>query len=85
MSIFAAYNRLENYTKLCDIPVDLSHLPQPIKKGPNGDMYHEVEYDIVLMLGLTEFKVQVAWKENVCVFCVRYEHKTDSHVEPLGH
>ncbi|KIM46840.1 hypothetical protein M413DRAFT_264068 [Hebeloma cylindrosporum] len=54
----------ENYTKLCNISANVSHVPQPLKEGPNGDMYHEVEYDIVLMFGLTELKVQVAWMED---------------------
>lgn len=79
LSISVPYNHPENYTKLCDITVNISHLPQPVKKGPDGDMYHEVEYDIVMMLGLTEFKVQLAWKENVCNFCTHYEHRADSY------
>lgn len=28
-------------------------------------MYHEAHYDIILLLGMTEVKAQIAWKHNV--------------------
>ena len=55
---------IENYTELCTVAADISHLPQPAKKGPTGD-YYEVYYDIVLIFGLTEFQILVAWEDKV--------------------
>lgn len=55
----------ENYTKLCTINVDLSHLPltaRPKATGPG--LFYRLDYEIVLLFGLTELKAQVAWKEK---------------------
>lgn len=55
------------YTKVCSIEMDLSHLPlvaQPRLSGEPG-MFYEIEYETVLLFGLTELKAQIAWKENV--------------------
>lgn len=54
----------ENYMELCTVVADISHLPQPAKEGPTG-YYYEVYYDIVLIFGLTELQIMVAWQENV--------------------
>jgi len=65
----------ENYTKLCTISVDLSHLPlnaRPKAKGAGSGSFFRLDYEIVLLFGLTELKAQVAWKEKqagrVCDF-----------------
>ncbi|PPR01388.1 hypothetical protein CVT24_006226 [Panaeolus cyanescens] len=54
----------KNYTKLCTIEVDLSHLPLQPRTRPGGGTYYRLDYDIVLLFGLTELKALVAWKEN---------------------
>ena len=64
--------------------MDLSNLHQPAQKRPNGDVYYEVEYEIVLMFGLTEFKAQVVWKENVRFNSMQYECETDPRLEFTG-
>lgn len=54
------------FTRVCSIEMDLSHLPlvaQPKLNGESG-MFYEVEYETVLLFGLTELKAQIAWKEN---------------------
>ena len=55
----------DNYTKLCTIKADLSRaiFTQP-KDGGKGS-FLRVDYDIILLFGMTELKAQVAWKENV--------------------
>ena len=40
-------------------------LPRP-KAGGKGSVYR-VDYDIILLLGMTELKAQLAWKEKVSV------------------
>jgi hypothetical protein len=45
--------------------VDLSHLPltaRPKATGPG--LFYRLDYEIVLLFGLTELKAQVAWKEK---------------------
>jgi hypothetical protein len=56
----------ENYTDLCTIEVDLSHIPlSPQAKYSGGGTCYYFEYDIVLLFGLTELRAVVAWKEDV--------------------
>lgn len=56
---------IDNFTQLCVVIVDLSHLPlEPLISHKNETYYH-VKYDVVLMFGLTEVTAQVAWKEDV--------------------
>jgi hypothetical protein len=47
------------------ITADLSHLNLNPRKGRQGKTYFRVDYEIVLLFGLTELKAQIAWKENV--------------------
>ena len=64
----------DNYTKICTIEVDLSHItltPRYKGKGERGQ-YFRLDYDLVLLFGLTELKAQVAWREGVRAFCFFY-------------
>jgi hypothetical protein len=54
----------ENYMELGTVVADIFHLRHPAKKGPTG-YYYEVYYDIVLVFGLTELQILVAWEEKV--------------------
>ncbi|KAF8155273.1 hypothetical protein BJ912DRAFT_1050978 [Pholiota molesta] len=55
----------QNYTKLCSIDIDLSYLPlTPRAKSTGAGTFYRLDYDIVLLFGLTELKAQVAWKEG---------------------
>ena len=57
---------IENYTDLCTIKVDLSHLPlSPQAKYSGGGTCYYFKYNIVLLFGLTELQAVVAWKEDV--------------------
>jgi hypothetical protein len=56
----------DNYTKLCTIEADLSRVPlSPRPKASGKGNFYRVDYDIVLLFGMTELKAQVTWKENV--------------------
>jgi hypothetical protein len=64
---------IDNYTELCTIEVDLSHLPlSPQPKYSGQGVVYYVNFDIVLLFGLTEFKAAVAWKENVGLLIVHW-------------
>jgi hypothetical protein len=57
---------IENYTKLCTIEIDLSHLPLSFRPKYFGrGSFYRLEYDIILLFGLTELKAMVAWKQDV--------------------
>jgi len=55
----------DNYTKLCTIEADLSHLPLPLQPSSGKGNFYKVKCNIVLLFGLTEFKAVIAWKEDV--------------------
>ncbi|CAA7260294.1 unnamed protein product [Cyclocybe aegerita] len=55
----------DSYHSLCRIEADVSNHQAPLKYSPESDtFYYEVHFDIILSLGLTEFKASIAWKEN---------------------
>ncbi|KAF8805123.1 hypothetical protein BYT27DRAFT_7243303 [Phlegmacium glaucopus] len=54
-----------NYTELCTIEADLSRVPQyPLQKAGGRGTFYRIDYEMVLLFGLTELKAHVAWKEN---------------------
>ena len=56
----------DNYTKLCTIEADLSRVPMvPRPKATGKGSFYRVDYEIVLLFGMTELKAQIAWKEKV--------------------
>ena len=57
---------IANYTKLCTIKIDFSHLPlTPLSKSSGEGIYYRIDYEVILLFGLTELQAMVAWKENV--------------------
>jgi len=55
----------KNYTTLCTIEADLSRVPLiPRPKASGQGNFYRVDYDIVLLFGMTELNAQIAWKEN---------------------
>ena len=56
---------------LCTIEADLSRVrlfPRPKASGQGN--FYRVDYDIILLFGLTELNAQIAWKEDVSDFLV---------------
>ncbi|KDR69807.1 hypothetical protein GALMADRAFT_77195 [Galerina marginata CBS 339.88] len=54
-----------NFSRLCSIAVDLSHLEFSPKTGRTGKTYYQIDYEVILLFGLTELKAQIAWQEDV--------------------
>jgi hypothetical protein len=74
---------LANYAKLCNIEADLSHLPLTPLRGSQGGTYYRVDYDVVLLFGLTELKAMIAWEEEVCLLLlnpIRSKPLTPTHL-----
>jgi hypothetical protein len=56
---------LDNYTRLCTIEADLSQAVVTRPKAEGEGNFYRVDYDIILLFGMTELKAQIAWKVNV--------------------
>ena len=57
---------LDNYTKLCSIEADLSHLPLTAQEKLTGEgTFYRLHSELVLLFGLTEMKAQVIYKGKV--------------------
>ncbi|KIM40826.1 hypothetical protein M413DRAFT_27963 [Hebeloma cylindrosporum] len=55
----------QNFAKICTIDIDLSNLPlTPLSKPFGGGRFYRLDYDVVLLFGLTEMKALIAWKQN---------------------
>ncbi|PPR01379.1 hypothetical protein CVT24_006217 [Panaeolus cyanescens] len=55
----------KNYAEFCKFEFDASDLPLQLRTGPGGGRnYYRVDYESVLLFGLTELKAFIAWKEN---------------------
>lgn len=55
----------DNFCQICTIEVDLSKLALQPMRNDRGTTFYRLDYEIVLMFGLTEFKAHIAYKENV--------------------
>ncbi|KAF8333713.1 hypothetical protein F5887DRAFT_1259717 [Amanita rubescens] len=55
-----------HFVNLCKVTADMTKVKNSIKPqySPHGSKYYALEFDIVLLLGLTELKAQIAWIEN---------------------
>ena len=60
---------IELFTTICIVDADLSsefkRSFQPRINRNNGHLYYVLDFDIIILFGLTELKAQMAWKENV--------------------
>jgi len=61
------FNRTTDlYSILCYVEGDTSKAPLRKKCSKStGAVHYSLDYDIILSLGLTEFKAYIAWQENV--------------------
>ena len=57
------------YSTLCYIEADTAKLCRSIEPQAGILTYYEMSFDVVLSLGLTEFKAHVCWMENVSSTC----------------
>ncbi|PCH36676.1 hypothetical protein WOLCODRAFT_109026 [Wolfiporia cocos MD-104 SS10] len=53
-----------SYSPLCTVYVDTTHVRKVKQKGAGGKFF-VLEYNVVLICGLTELKAQISWIENV--------------------
>ena len=55
------------FPDLCEVTADITKLKGSIRPQTNrrGTKFFVVEFDVVLLFGLTELKAQIAWTRNV--------------------
>lgn len=56
-----------DFQTLCTIRADISAAPLRKLRGDAGEVSYTREYEVVLLVGLTELKAQVAWTDSVSV------------------
>jgi len=55
----------DKFETLCRVYGDISAAPSTPQAGSNGKMCYYREFDVVLLVGLTELKAQVRWVDSV--------------------
>ena len=55
------------YSTLCVVKGDTTELCKSLRPqvGIGGAIFYEIEFEVVLALGLTELKAHICWQENV--------------------
>ncbi|KAJ3881321.1 hypothetical protein F5051DRAFT_458832 [Lentinula edodes] len=61
------------YSTACIVTADTSKISATLvpRRNPTGYEYFQLNFDVVLLFGLTELKAQIAWQEN-CYFLYRF-------------
>ena len=55
------------FTKMCTIVANTSKLVHSLQPevAPDGGVYYELDCEVILLFGLTEFKAQISWMDKV--------------------
>ncbi|KAI5982477.1 hypothetical protein EDD15DRAFT_2377772 [Pisolithus albus] len=56
----------DSFTKKCTVYADTSKAAKTLSPqiSPSGAEFYRIDYDVVLLFGLTELKAQISWMEN---------------------
>ena len=60
----SAQSQEANFETLCYVKADISSAPYTSRYTTTGKMGYRRECDIILLVGLTELKVQVCWIDS---------------------
>jgi hypothetical protein len=53
------------YSVLCVVKGDTTELCKSLRPQVEAATFYEINFDVVLALGLTELKAHICWEENV--------------------
>ena len=53
------------YSTLCHVKADTTELCKLLQPRVGAATFYEIEFDVVLALGLTELKAHISWDEDV--------------------
>ena len=68
----------DKYSVLCNIEPDARINEQATSHiNPEGESYWKLEYDVVLLFGMTELKAQIAWIDATTVRVLRRLSRLD--------
>ena len=65
--ISSTHNSKDRFDTLCHVAADVSGAPCTFKIGKSGKSCYHREYDVVLLVGLTELKAQIRWTDSTTV------------------
>jgi len=54
----------DRFETLCNVIADISAAPYTSRVGSSGEMCYYREFDVVLLVGLTELKAQIRWYDT---------------------
>ena len=57
--------RVALYSALCHVEADTTEICDSLEPQAGAATYYEMDYEVVLALGLTELKAYISWVENV--------------------
>ena len=66
-SLLSAHNSIGKFETLCHVVANISAAPCTLERGMFGKMCYCREYDVVLLVGLTELKAQIRWTDSTTV------------------
>ena len=65
-------SRTEKFETLCNVQADLSTAPYQTKYGKSGKICYTRNFSVILLVGLTELKAQIAWVDSTTVSFRRF-------------
>ena len=57
----------DEFETLCRVKANISNAPYTSKRTASGDVGYKRDYDVILLVGLTELKAQVSWIDSKTV------------------
>jgi hypothetical protein len=65
--VLGAHDPTDKFETLCHVHADISAAPSIPQRGSSGKMCYYREFDVVLLVGLTELKAQIRWTDSITV------------------
>ena len=64
-------SQADKFQTLCNVEADISSAPYTSSKDTVGETGYKRKYEVILLVGLTELKAQICWKDtSVCAHTV---------------
>ena len=60
-------HNIKDFETLCHVVADISAAPCKLTRGRPGKVCYSREYEVVLLVGLTELKAQIRWIDSKTV------------------
>lgn len=67
ISVHTAHDPIAKFETLCHVVADISAAPFTVERGRFGNICYSRDFDVVLLVGLTELKAQIRWIDSLTV------------------